>query len=800
VSRPRLAAAGFYGAFVLLSGYVALALPPCAEGDELTNLQYVEFVRARRDVPDPWLDRVWNDKHPPLYYAAGAGLVSLVEKVAPLLPESASVPGPFLARIPLGERWGSLGVEVAGASIYALRGLSIACALLGLVFAGRCVGLFLPADPRAALGAVAFLAFNARFLFQSSVVNNDAASVALSSVAAWLLLRGVADEEPYRPALAGLVSGAAFLVKTNALFLLVPGLLVPWLRRGRGGRPASETLLFLAGWALPAGPWIARNLSRYGEPFGVGGVAARAGFIYFPGALSAARVDETLGGLFGAFWNFPDGTSPGRFATLLCGLLAGLGLVGSALRALRPSLRAEAPAQARAAALSLAAGAALYALVAAGNLLVPSMPGRLLFPGTGFYAVLLAVGLPVVLRTRPGSLLLPVAGAACAAVAGTFFLRTLLPRHLLPKSSFDGGTVAYLDCGHPTALAARRRGVDLEPHFLFGRPDPAITASVDSERVEYEVEGLDPSLPMRLEVTCASADVTYDDRWEGDFEPGVRHVVQRLRAGPVPIHGPVTVTHVPETLSYRLPPEAVVGGRLDLSFERTAGLYATVSEIRLRREADPLTAFLEPGPGGGLVAHVRSPGEAPFVSVWYERPEAPGEVLDRHLHETGKKDRDAAFVVPDLPRGRYRLLAARVDPERSPFATLEAETLPHPGWRVFGERGASGRYMVRATERFSPAGSALAVEIPNAPPGFYLASLRYAASGAATAGRAFAEALPDSAGRYREARALVPCVGGGLRGEVVFGGSGRLAVDRISFAPVAGPCARPEVELPFVVP
>src|SRR5262249_38278193 len=159
-------------------------------------------------------------------------------------------------------------------------------------------------------------------------------------------------------------------------------------------------------------PWIARSLGRFGEPLGVGGVAARSGFIYFPGEFSTARLDETLGGLIGAFWEFPEGISPGRVATLLCGTLGALGLVGSALRVLRPSLRSQAAEQARAAALSLAAGATLYALVAAGDLFVPSMAGRLLFPGTAFYAVLLAVGLPVVLRTREGSSLLPVAGGA----------------------------------------------------------------------------------------------------------------------------------------------------------------------------------------------------------------------------------------------------------------------------------------------------------------------------------------------------------------------------------------------------
>src|SRR5262245_48181584 len=457
--------------FLLLESYLALALPPYTGTDEVLHVIYEEFMRRERRIPDPFLDQVGNDKHPPLYYAVAAILVEGTERIAPSLPASAPLPGPFVGEISLGRREKYFRADVSGASLLAMRFLSIACAAVALLFVRRCALLLEPEAPRAAAGIAAFFAFNPLFLLQGAVANNDAASIAVGAAAAWLLLRGLSPGEGrFRPLLAGGVAGLGFLVKANCVVLLPIGLLAVFLRRKReGARPLAEGGLFAAGWLLLAGGWLARNLVRLGEPLGVGGVIATWGGHFFPGPKTWPLLDVSLGDLLFASWEPEPVGNAGRIARLAFGFLIAAAVLGAVLRVLHRGVRGEAPGQAPSLVLALSAAASLYLLVAAGNLSVPSTPGRLLFPGVGFLGAVLAAGLPAALRIRADALGIPL--GATAGLAGLVFsFGVLLPRYLLPKSAFTPDTIAYVDCGHPASESSCRRGTRLEPSYLFGWP------------------------------------------------------------------------------------------------------------------------------------------------------------------------------------------------------------------------------------------------------------------------------------------------------------------------------------------
>ncbi|MCI0586832.1 MAG: glycosyltransferase family 39 protein [Planctomycetes bacterium] len=788
--------------FLLLESYLAVALPPYAGTDEVMHVVYEEFMRRERRIPDPFLDQVGNDKHPPLYYALAAVLVEGTERIAPLLPDSLPLPGPFVGEISLARREKYFRADVSGASLLAMRFLSIACAAVALLFVRRCALLLEPGAHRAAAGVTAFVAFNPLFLLQGAIANNDAASVTVGAAAAWLLLRGLTPRGPVRPFLAGAVAGLGYLVKANCVVLLPIGLLALFVRRKReGARPRVETALFLAGWILLAGAWLARNLIRLGEPLGVGGVVATWGGIFFPGPKTWPLLDTSLGDLFFAFWEPGPVWNAGRVARLVFGSVVAAALLGTCLRILHRGVRDEAPAQAHPLLLSLAAGACFYLLVAAGNLSVPSTPGRLLFPGVGFLGAVLAAGLPAALRVRADAIGAPLGGAA--GLAGlVFFFGLLLPKYLLPKSAFTRDTIAYVDCGHPASEASVKRGMSLQPGFLFGWTFAAYTAAVDGERVEVEAGGLDPSVPMRLEVTYASADVTYDDAYVGDFvEHVVRPVVQRLCAGEVELHGPLTVTHHARTYAYRVPPDSIREGRLRLAFHKVSGLYATVSEVRLRRDPTRLEASLERKGEGNLAVRVVPAGtEASLVAGWFTPVSDPSRLLGFHVHPA-RPGAEILFESSALPAGRYRFAAALVDPDASPFASVEAETLPHPGWRVFADPKAFERYVIRATEGWTKPGDSIPFSLPGVPAGAYLAGIRYSSKGAGgSAGLALGADLPDTGGGFREVRTLLEADGGTVSGTASFGGRGRLALDRFTLTAAAGPCARPDATLEFEVP
>jgi len=222
----------------------AMIIPPYQAPDERAHVRYAEYVVEHRRLPvqpAPELPRLlgqWEQYfQPPLAYVLFAPLTSLLG--------AAGVAEPRL--------------------VYALR---LQNAVYGAVTA--VIGFWVmaaltpPADPRRWLAAV-FMAFLPGFVGTTSAVNNDALANLLCA-ALWLPL--VAARPRRRPWVLGVVLGSACLAKLTVL-PLVPMIAVVPLLRGEPPRAVLRDVVIGGGLAaLFVAPWMLRNVSLYGEPFG----------------------------------------------------------------------------------------------------------------------------------------------------------------------------------------------------------------------------------------------------------------------------------------------------------------------------------------------------------------------------------------------------------------------------------------------------------------------------------------------------------------------------------------------------
>lgn len=121
----------------------------------------------------------------------------------------------------------------------------------------------------------ALVAFQPQFVFISSVVSNDSAAAALSTVALWLtvrtLRRGLTH---WRALLVGTVVGLATLTKTSVL-LLIPfiGAALFWIawrdHQPWGKKILTHLGLYIAAVLVLGSWWYIRNYVLYGDPLGI---------------------------------------------------------------------------------------------------------------------------------------------------------------------------------------------------------------------------------------------------------------------------------------------------------------------------------------------------------------------------------------------------------------------------------------------------------------------------------------------------------------------------------------------------
>ncbi len=215
--------------------------------DERQHANYIQHLKEGKGFPvfekgSPELGETYQSHQPPLYYVLGAGW-SVITGSDPTSPDS-------------------------GVKLRFLNTL-IGCLTLIGVFFGAKWGL---GRDDVGLAAAAFAGFLPMSVALHSAVSNDPLLICICTWALALLTRGVQLGWSTKLAVGvGLLIGLGMLTKTSALILLPVAFVAFFLssrEHGEVARPGIKE--WAAGLVLPlviAAPWIARNMSLYGEPF-----------------------------------------------------------------------------------------------------------------------------------------------------------------------------------------------------------------------------------------------------------------------------------------------------------------------------------------------------------------------------------------------------------------------------------------------------------------------------------------------------------------------------------------------------
>jgi hypothetical protein len=327
---------------------------------------------------------------------------------------------------------------------------------------------------RGALLTGALVAFQPQFVFISSVVSNDSAAAALSTVALWLTVRTLRRGLTHRRALLiGTVVGLAVLTKTSAL-LLIPfiGAALFWIA-WRDHRPWGEIFahlgLYVAAVLVLGSWWYIRNYALYGDPLGISSHVNTPWQHPEPMTLLELLPDLPL--LIRSFWGaygwghvfWPDAI----YAFLTIGAL----ILG--LRALHTILLdSRRPGSPRSA---LVLAMAWFALILAALLrwmqMVGAPHGRLLFPAIGAWAVMMAAGIQRCRWRNVGrGFLLSMAILTTLAPGVRLWCAFGPPRLLSPDQVWDKVSTVNFTYGDRIKLL----GIDVSPT----RPTPGDTMTV----------------------------------------------------------------------------------------------------------------------------------------------------------------------------------------------------------------------------------------------------------------------------------------------------------------------------------
>ncbi len=196
-------------------------------------------------------------------YAQGARLI----QHGTLDPSRYGVIGPFYEIV----------LALAG---FPIRDLFLAAETISVISAAAALLLWFAIlerriGARVALFAALFMAVNADFFRYGYSATTDAFATALQALVLWLLLTRGARAATWG---AGLIAALAFLTRYNAIYLVPAGVIV--LLAGADAAPAAtgtavpvaawrrrlpRALAFLAGFAIPVGPWLLYSIAS-GHP------------------------------------------------------------------------------------------------------------------------------------------------------------------------------------------------------------------------------------------------------------------------------------------------------------------------------------------------------------------------------------------------------------------------------------------------------------------------------------------------------------------------------------------------------
>ncbi len=581
--------------YLLLAAGWMVWTPALEAADESTHLQYALHIAQAGELPvvrgtaarlarSPW-DEQTQAFHPPLYYAAIAGLTHLLGRadtvVGLRLNEARGRPAAGAARA-LNYLHGHDEQPPRGPGMRLLLKLRGTTVLIGLSIVLLTFALgrrAFPGDPAAAGLAALLVASVPRFTHEAASVHNETLAAALSHGALALLLvwPAAAPFGAGRAVLLGLVVGLGLLTKLTALFLLplaVFALLLPALRARR--RPAARellaVLLVLGVAAAVAGWWFARNLRLYGDLLAMTPLREQFwAIVHGEGGASAwmlgGFVPMFLGSFVGWFGWFAVPPHPAALAAggaLLLAVAPGWVLRA---RGARPGAAAE-----RDVLLVLAVAVLLsLAQFVSYNLNLTGPDCRYVFGALGPMAILAAAGLLAAWRAAAGAGRgSSLAGAALAAALplGSAALLVLQARPALEASLAPAGRFhANLVVGVATPAA--------QPTIeLRDPPDGARLAAAPRLRWSAAAR-TDASVPFTLDFVL----------------PGGRPVVSTFEQFGLELAGEALL--LPEDFWHMLPADVPVLWRVRLLPDREAGqteLEAPASVFRSLQRVAPESA------------------------------------------------------------------------------------------------------------------------------------------------------------------------------------------------------------------
>jgi len=823
-----------YLVFLLFALAYAVLTPPGQAPDEMPHLHYVDFLLHERRLPHRFRDAVYQDHHPPLYYAAGALALKAGQVLDPRF--CIDVPGPWAVRLDLArpaldrealDRGKALLPEALRPELMAkanlkprhfsitvgqllcVRLLSVLLALATLVCVDCTARLLLSGAGRAAMTALAFTALLPQFQFIGGVINCDIMAIFTANLLLYGLVRsGVRGTTalPRTSALLGLGLGLCLLSKMSGIAMAVPVVAAYALAaRVTGVKRAGATLaLALLVAVLAGGWWYALNFARYDDPFMVAAQAATMGEQIHQPPLNkhyfAAYLFSTVRSFFGQLGPFTLPV-PDRAFFLYTALL-GLALVGLALR-FRKRPGVALPPGGRGALWVLGAGfLATWAVVFAGNLTFYSAQGRYLYPGLAAVAVALALGLEESLR--PGRWLRLAAGLVLLAIPLDVFFTRFLPEYYPRRDRVDRPLILhYENAGHPHLSPALRAGTPFLARGGFGsKANPAATTARGG-RVAFRFEKLPLGEPLQVRL-----------RFGEFFDAKVpwRHPVQSVHLGGAQVAGGLMVTPRNREGVYAVPGSAGLTDALDVAvcLVPETGPQATVSEVWVEQCAVVPRALVVPAGRHRRGSRIRveatvenrHPDEAARILLGFGletrkkggNPTWLGEPAALTLEAGSTVSHQATLTLPrDAPAGPARIRAFLAPGMGSPWIDINpCISTPSVGI-IEPDPGAFGCYAIRSARTAGPRLESR-LPLPATPRGRY--GLRvHAALGPGSAaleaailtqGRTCttcrAESGSPEAGAWSEIESDFHWPGG--PGEIRLDGTGDVRVDRIRLVPL----------------
>ncbi|MBM4422041.1 MAG: hypothetical protein FJ030_01450 [Chloroflexi bacterium] len=283
---PHRLAAAIAVAFIALALAYGFANPPFEATDEIRHFRYARYLALNRALPPVSVEtsKELQAHHPPLYYALAALLASPIHSDPG--PDHSPAINPFWGfryfepsadnknqylHAPDG-RWPfSSGAALI---VFIARWLSTVFGLGVVLMAYRLGRILFPDQPRIALGAMAFVAFNPTLLHSASSLNNDAAATFFGS---WAVAESAAIAQGgstrARAIRLGMALGLGVLSKVSVAVLAVAAAAAYlWIGASRKdrwrwafghGALCAMIAIAIAGW------WFARNYLQTGDPMGL---------------------------------------------------------------------------------------------------------------------------------------------------------------------------------------------------------------------------------------------------------------------------------------------------------------------------------------------------------------------------------------------------------------------------------------------------------------------------------------------------------------------------------------------------